>query len=390
MANQLFSQVAITNPQNGTLTFDSSNFILQSITGLEYPAIRLPRYNLPGQTGANVSNQLYGERIITIKGVCNGSNVSSYLTNRSTISNVLSIARDNNNNLQPLVLSFTLANGNAFTANCYTSKELTLSFGEDQIEWATFQIQLVAPDPSLYSTTSSSNVVTLPVQGPVTGISGIVQTVGSGQHDLTSGGAFTDTIGHTYTIVIQSGGTTFKWKTDSGALSGAVTITGSAQTLANGVTVTFGHTSGYTNGDTFTIVATYGVQIASALGPLTGTALGISLAPASGGQVTINNPGGLPVYPTITITAPIVNPYIVNLRTGAFLRITDSLLAGANSLVINCAAQTIFQGSNNVTGIQSSDSTFWDLLPGSNTIGFNASSGSGQATVQFFPTFIGI
>src|SRR6266567_4644695 len=120
-----------------------------------------------------VSNQLYGERVITIKGVCNGTNVSTYLANRATITNVLSIARDNNNNLQSLILSFTLANGTSFTANCYTAKELSLAFGEDQIEWTTFQIQLIAPDPSLYSTVSSSSNISLPIQGPITGISGV-------------------------------------------------------------------------------------------------------------------------------------------------------------------------------------------------------------------------
>jgi hypothetical protein len=94
-------------------------------------------------------------------------------------------------------------------------------------------------------------------------VGAVVQTVGTGQHDLTSGGTNTNTdmADHDYTIIIQAGGATFKWKKDSGALSGAVTIIGTPITLSDGVTVTFGHTTGYTAADTFVIVGQAGVAV---------------------------------------------------------------------------------------------------------------------------------
>lgn len=92
-------------------------------------------------------------------------------------------------------------------------------------------------------------------------IGAVVQTVGTGQHDLTSGGTFTDIADHVYTIVIHTDGSHFQWKKDSGAFSSDVLITGSAQTLSEGVTVTFGHTSGYTVADTFTITVAAGVSL---------------------------------------------------------------------------------------------------------------------------------
>ena len=52
-----------------TLVFDNQNFVLQDVKGLESPALRLPRYNQPAGNGANISNALFGERPIAIKGM---------------------------------------------------------------------------------------------------------------------------------------------------------------------------------------------------------------------------------------------------------------------------------------------------------------------------------
>lgn len=81
---------------------------------------------------------------------------------------------------------------------------------------------------------------------------------GSGLNDLTSGGTYTDTASALFTIIIDHTGTpdTFKWKKGSGSFTTGVSITGSAQTLSNGVTVTFAATTGHTLNDQWTVQAT--------------------------------------------------------------------------------------------------------------------------------------
>ncbi len=92
-------------------------------------------------------------------------------------------------------------------------------------------------------------------------INAATQTVGSGQHDLTSAGTYSAGVDHDYTIKITATNK-FQWKKDNGAYNGSdITITGSAQTLADGVTVTFGHTTGYTINDQFLIQARLGYAI---------------------------------------------------------------------------------------------------------------------------------
>lgn len=80
---------------------------------------------------------------------------------------------------------------------------------------------------------------------------------GTGQRDLTFGVGYDQAVMATYTITIASG-TTFNWSKTGGSGSesaSGVTITGSAQTLGNdALTVTFGHTSGYTTSDVFTVI----------------------------------------------------------------------------------------------------------------------------------------
>ncbi len=85
---------------------------------------------------------------------------------------------------------------------------------------------------------------------------------GAGINDATSGGTFSGTDDELYQIVIDATGVpdSFKWRKlcrDNVAcpfLEG-INITGAAQTLSEGVTVTFGATSGHTFNDEWTIFA---------------------------------------------------------------------------------------------------------------------------------------
>lgn len=76
---------------------------------------------------------------------------------------------------------------------------------------------------------------------------------GSGLDDLTPGGAFTGAEPTRFKVVIDGEGTpdTFKWSKDGGLTWEAtgVAVTGAAQTLENGITITFGATTGHTIAD---------------------------------------------------------------------------------------------------------------------------------------------
>jgi phage-related protein len=284
---QIITSLSIDN-----LVFDGSNYILEEVDGLELPLTRLPRYNWPGQNGAFISNTLYGERAIKIKGTLNAPDgtVNTYLTNRITLINALNYKRDINNDIIPQTLTVGLANGQILTCDVYVDTPLTMAFSPDVTDYAEFLITLIAPDPNLYSITPIITSVNFPING----------------------------------------------------------------------------------------------------GTAIPTAIPISLAPSSGGSATINNIGSTTAYPVITINAPVVDPYIINTTTNLYMQIIYTLNIGDDPLIVDCNAQTITQGVNDVTGIQLQGSTFFGLISGDNQIKYSGSSGSGIATISFSPTFIGV
>lgn len=83
---------------------------------------------------------------------------------------------------------------------------------------------------------------------------------GTGLDDATSGGTFKKQSDYDYRVEIDGTGTpdTFKWSDDGGSTWEAtgVAITGAAQTLSRGVTVTFAATTGHTSGDYWDIACT--------------------------------------------------------------------------------------------------------------------------------------
>jgi hypothetical protein len=286
------TSLTITPSGVNPIVFDGTNFILSSVKGLESPKVRLPRFDLPGSSGAFISNALYSERSLQLQGYVNapdGSRVT-YLNNRTALINALSYQYSLAGTPQPVLLTIGLENGQLVQTSGYVDTPLAMAFSEDSVDYEAFHLSLVCPDPNLYGTVAITGQVGLPVGG----------------------------------------------------------------------------------------------------GAAIPTAIPISLAAGSGGALTLTNIGSQPTSPTITLTAPLTNPYITNQRTGAFLKFNYTINIGDAPVVVNCATQTITQGANTLTGVISQDSTFWSLLPGQNTIGFSASAGSGTATVTFNPVFIGV
>ena len=75
--------------------------------------------------------------------------------------------------------------------------------------------------------------------------------------DVTTGGTYTGTGDIMYLVEIDDATPTFKWSDDDGATyTTGVAITGAAQTLSNGVTITFANTTGHTLADAWEFLAT--------------------------------------------------------------------------------------------------------------------------------------
>lgn len=99
-----------------------------------------------------------------------------------------------------------------------------------------------------------------------TGVVGAATMVaGGGLNDATSGGTYTRQAVITYLITIDSVGVTdtFIWSASDGSSGGSTAMTGLAQNLSNGVTVTFAATTGHTLADQWQIIATFssGIQM---------------------------------------------------------------------------------------------------------------------------------
>jgi len=86
-----------------------------------------------------------------------------------------------------------------------------------------------------------------------------VAFTGSGLNDASSGGTCTANTASLYEVVIDSAVAspdTFKWRKDGGSWTTGVSMTGSPQTLTDGVTITFKATDGHTLTDAWAIATT--------------------------------------------------------------------------------------------------------------------------------------
>lgn len=88
-----------------------------------------------------------------------------------------------------------------------------------------------------------------------------VQTTGTGLSDLTWAGTYTGEPNDYWEVEITANGTpdVFRWRKNGGSWTTGVNITGSAQSLSDGVTVAFAATVGHTIGDvwTYTVSGTW-------------------------------------------------------------------------------------------------------------------------------------
>jgi hypothetical protein len=104
----------------------------------------------------------------------------------------------------------------------------------------------------------------IPLVGPTFAVTNNTFT-GSGLSDAVFNGPYTGLTSSTYTVIIDATGApdTFKWQKGSGAFTTGISITGAAQTLAEGVQIKFAATTGHTLADKWVVVVIPGFNIAT-------------------------------------------------------------------------------------------------------------------------------
>jgi hypothetical protein len=117
----------------------------------------------------------------------------------------------------------------------------------------------------------------------------------------------------------------------------------------------------------------------------------------TGGSVVVYNQGSVPVAPTIILTAPLTNPYVINTTTQQYIQLNTTIAVG-DVVTINMAEKTIVRTTIS-TGSQASlistkvtGSTWWTINTGNNTINFSTGDTGDTGTMQITgsPAVIGV
>lgn len=118
----------------------------------------------------------------------------------------------------------------------------------------------------------------------------------------------------------------------------------------------------------------------------------ITSSSATGGTAGIVNSGNLITYPILILTGPLTNPYIYNATTGEFIQLTYTIASG-DIVRIDMANKLItLNGSSNLISAKTTDSVWWGLNPGSNTINFSTGSSSDTGSLQltYYNAYLGV
>lgn len=107
------------------------------------------------------------------------------------------------------------------------------------------------------------------------------------------------------------------------------------------------------------------------------------------GSADATNAGDLPVYPvSIQVTGPVNTPKITNQKTGEYITVNVNLTSGTDVLLLQYGKDKLSVTLNGVSVVNkvTSDSTYFKIKPGTNTIllsGTSVSTGA-VAIVSFY------
>jgi len=200
-----------------------------------------------------------------------------------------------------------------------------------------------------------------------------VAFTGAGLNDATSGGLYTGLSAKSYRVEIDATGTpdTFKWSNDAGVTWKAtgVGITGAAQTLEEGVTITFNATTGHTVTDRWnftvdpielTINGSFSAGLYQAFSGA-GTVIGLrTVYPEWWGAKADCN-----IYDGTGTATDNTDAFNKVLGSASETNPIDLVLSGGyavTTLVIPTTGYITIRGSGNITGFYCKDGTDGDFL----------------------------
>jgi hypothetical protein len=96
--------------------------------------------------------------------------------------------------------------------------------------------------------------------------------------------------------------------------------------------------------------------------------------------ITINNSGNVTIYLTITLTGAMTNPTVLNVTTGQFFSLTGLTTSAGDVLVIDLLNRSVMLNGGSVLSYAALTSSWWPLVPGSNTIKFTTTNSSDPVT----------
>ena len=115
-----------------------------------------------------------------------------------------------------------------------------------------------------------------------------------------------------------------------------------------------------------------------------------------GSTMIITNEGDIAAPVRITIPGPCLNPVVENLSTGEQIALTLEVDAGKTVLIDtaygNLLCRLVASNGTQTNAMQylSSDSTFWQLVPGENIVTFSTPSGSVVVSIEYASRYTGV
>ena len=137
---------------------DGGSYWITDFQGLEMPPVRVSNYNLSGAHFGVYVDAFYGKRVFNIRGWVTGTNQSTFIANRDSLQNALSILNGE------IPISLTLGNDRQISIDAVTVK---LDFSPDpgQVVASKFNIQFEASYPFLVSTADTTTNLSLGTGG---------------------------------------------------------------------------------------------------------------------------------------------------------------------------------------------------------------------------------
>lgn len=140
-------------------------FVQTPVEGLESPEIRLNSYDRSGEHGGRVSNQLYGGRLITLRGQAYATTPAGYEALRRSFMSYFRIQKTSTGKPLPRSLKFTTLDDLALQVDCYTVK--MPKFQRTEVTSGKFILNLYAPDFEIKAQALTASNIAVPIGGGV-------------------------------------------------------------------------------------------------------------------------------------------------------------------------------------------------------------------------------